>query len=107
MIDRMIRLFALMNLDNRGGYEIGGHDIDAIRWPEGEHGKSSQGIESLHHIELRGLWPPTVSHDDRRAKNDVRYIGEQLIDHVLGKFLRTRVGIVVGTRPINRGIFRD
>src|SRR6266446_3684867 len=84
MIGIILRIFFLMQRSNRVGDKV-----------------------HIHHVELRGFRVPAVTEYDAGAKNGEWNFRQKLPDHVLAKLLGSRIGIVIGTIPINGLIFPE
>ena len=48
-----------------------------------------------------------VAQHDAGAENGFRHIGQQFANHVFAEFFCARVGIVIGTAPLDGSVFRD
>ncbi len=97
----------LVQVHDRVGDVVRRHDVDAVVGTQWQQRKTRQKHKCAHHVELRGFRPAAVAQHDARAKNGARHVGKQLAHHVLAKFLGARVGIVIGTVPIDGAIFAD
>src|ERR1700733_8139818 len=98
----MLRLVFLMNASNGIGDKIHINDVYFVRRTKWKHGKPGEENKRLHHVELRRLGMTAVAQNDTRTKDRARSIRKQYAHHVLAKLLGARVGIVVGTVPLDR-----
>ena len=73
----------------------------------GSTGKPGQEDKRPHHVELRCLGIAAVSQHNAGPENRQRHIRQQLAHHVLAKFLRARIRIVIGAVPIDRVVLGD
>src|ERR1700683_1238811 len=105
MVDVVLRLGLLMQGRDGIGDEIHIDDIDLVGGAKWKYGQSCQEYEGLHHVELRGLRMAAVAENDAGPENSGWSIRKQHMQHVLAKFLGTRIGIVVGAIPFNSAVF--
>src|SRR6266404_746174 len=107
MIDAVRRQFFLMNGHDGFSDEVRRHNIDFILRTQRKDRQASEKVEVLHHVELRSLRTSAVAHNNGRAKDGARHVGQKLMNHVLGELLGARVRIIVRARPIDGRIFGD
>ena len=107
MIGIILRIFFLMQRSNRVGDKVHIHDVDFVGRTKWKHRQSRQKHKCLHHLELGGFRVPAVTEYDAGTKNGEWNFRQKLPDHVLAKLLGSRIGIVIGTIPINGLIFPE
>jgi hypothetical protein len=88
-------------------HEIDIDDVNLIVGTKWQGRQPCQENECLDHIELGGFGAPAVPKDDAWTKNRLGGIGQQHPCHVFAEFLGARVGIVIGTIPLDGMIFGD
>ncbi len=81
------------------------NDVDSIRRAKRKNWQPGEKYERADHVELIRFRAAAVAQHDAGAKNRALHVREQLAHHMLAEFLGARVGIVVGTIPVDRSVF--
>src|SRR5438874_12887973 len=107
MVGIVLRIFFLMQLSDGVGDKVYVHDVDFVRRAKWKNRQPCQKYKCFHHLELRSFRITAISEDDAGTKYGEWNFRQKLPDHVLAKLLGPRIGLVIGTIPIDGLIFPD